>query len=486
MQVDDQCLFIDGRPVPAVTDEWFDDPNPATGKAICRVARAGDADIDRAVRAAGRAQPAWAALAGAERGRVLRRAADLLRGRAEALARLESLDTGRPVRETPTADIESGAACLEYFGGLAASVQGEYQDLGGAFFYTRREPLGVCAGIGAWNYPLQIACWKAAPALACGNAMVFKPAELTPLTANALAAILLEAGLPAGLFNVVHGAAETGRALTANPGVAKVSLTGSVATGRSVMADAADGLKPVTMELGGKSPLIVFADTDPEEAVSAAMLANFFSQGEICTNGTRVFVDASIHDTFVERLAARTRRLRLGDPLDPATEVGPLISAAHRDRVLDYIDSGRREGARVVCGGAPGEGPLAGGNWVEPTVFDGCRDDMTITREEIFGPVLAVLSFRDEAEVIERANASPYGLAAGVFTRDLARGHRVAARLQAGVCWVNNYNVTPVEMPFGGVRQSGHGRENGIAAVEYYTQRKSVYVELSGVECPFD
>lgn len=486
MRLDDQLLFIDGAHQPAVAGAWFDDCNPATGERICRVAHAGREDVDRAVAAAARAQADWAARSGTERGRILRRAAELLRERTDELARLESLDTGRPLQETPEADVASGADCLEYFGSLAASIQGEYQDLGGAFYYTRREPLGVCAGIGAWNYPLQIACWKAAPALACGNALVFKPAELTPLTALRLADVLREAGLPDGLFNVVQGFAETGRALSTHEGIAKVSLTGEAGTGRKVMADAAGTLKQVTMELGGKSPLLIFADADLDEAVSAAMMANFYSQGEICTNGTRVFVEASIRDAFLERLAERTQRLQLGDPLAPETQVGPLISAEHMEVVLGYIERGRQEGARLVCGGGRATaGDLAAGSFVQPTIFADCGDDMTIVREEIFGPVMSVLDFTDEDEAVRRANATPFGLAAGVFTRDLARGHRVAASLQAGVCWINNYNVTPIEMPFGGVKYSGIGRENGTAAVEFYSQRKSVYVELTGVDCPY-
>ncbi len=487
MNTGDRKLFIDGELVPAEAGGTFTDTNPATGAPICEVALAGEADVDRAVAAAARAQREWARRTGAERGRVLRRAAELLRERVDELARLESLDTGRPIRETPEADVESGAACLEFFGGIAAGINGEYTDLSRAFVYTRREPLGVCAGIGAWNYPLQIACWKSAPALATGNAMVFKPAELTPLTALELASTYREAGLPAGLFNVVQGFAETGQALVRHPGVAKVSLTGEAGTGKRVMADAAGTLKQVTMELGGKSPLIVFADADLDEAVSAAMMANFYSQGEICTNGTRVFVDAAIEDEFLQRLAARTGKLKLGDPLDPATQVGPLISQDHMETVLGYIDAGRKEGARLVCGGerALGDG-LDQGAFVRPTVFADCRDEQRIVREEIFGPVMSVLRFTGEDEVVARANDTVYGLAAGLFTRDLTRAHRVAAEIQAGVVWINNYNVTPIEMTFGGVKQSGLGRENGRAAIDYYTQRKSVYVELQGVDSAYD
>ncbi len=480
-------LFIDGQFADAAAGRTFTDYNPASGTAIGEIALAEATDVDRAVAVADRAQREWARWTGAERGRVLRRAAELLRANVDAIAWLESLDTGRPIQETPEADVESGAACLEYFGGIAGGIEGEYGDLSRAFYYTRREPLGVCAGIGAWNYPLQIACWKSAPALACGNAMVFKPAELTPLTALKLAEVYREAGLPAGVYNVVHGFGETGRALTAHQGIAKVSLTGEAGTGKKVMADAAGTLKQVTMELGGKSPLIVFADADLDEAVSAAMMANFYSQGEICTNGTRVFVDAAIESEFLERLEARTEKLKLGDPLDPETQVGPLISQEHRDLVLSYMQAGKDGGARLVCGGdrAAG-GELANGAFVEPTIFADCRDDMRIVREEIFGPVMSVLTFAQEDEVLRRANDTHYGLAAGVFTRDLARAHRVAGELEAGVVWINNYNVTPIEMPFGGVKGSGIGRENGHAAIDFYTQRKSVYVELQGVDSAYD
>ncbi len=465
----------------------FETVNPATGAVLARIAVSGPAEVDQAVVAASRAQPAWAALTGAERGRVLRRAADLLRSRNAELARTETLDTGKPIQETSAVDVLSGADCLEYYGGLAAGLAGEHLDLGpSAFGYTRREALGVVAGIGAWNYPLQIACWKAAPALACGNAMIFKPAELTPLTALALAEALREAGLPDGVFQVVQGFAETGRLLTRHPGIRKVSLTGEVGTGRAVMADAAPTLKQVTLELGGKSPLIVFDDARLDNAVSGALLANFYSAGEVCSNGTRVFVHRRVRQAFLEKLLARVARMRVGDPLDPATQVGALISEAHMAKVLGYIERGTQEGAELLVGGhRVTDGALARGAFVAPTVFGGCRDGMTIVREEIFGPVMSVLAFDDEDEVVARANATEFGLAAGVFTADLSRAHRVIARLQAGTCWINAYNITPVELPFGGIKQSGLGRENGRAAIEHYTQLKSVYVALADVEAPY-
>ena len=461
--------------------------NPATGQVLARLRVAGAAQIEVAVRAAQAAQPAWAALSGAERGRVLRRAAALLRARNDELAELESRDTGKPIQETRVVDVVSGADCLEYFAGLAPTIAGEHLDLGGsAFGYTRREALGVVAGIGAWNYPLQIACWKSAPALACGNAMLFKPAELTPLTAQKLQEIYAKAGLPPGLFQVLQGRADTGRLLTRHPAIRKVSLTGSVTTGQALMADAAASLKQVTLELGGKSPIIVFADSDLDNAVSGALLGNFYSAGEVCSNGTRVFVHRSIMKAFVGKLLARVRRMRIGNPLDPATQVGALISDAHMHKVLRFIDEGRAAGARVLAGGRRvTDGALAKGWFVAPTVFDRCHDEMSIVREEIFGPVMCLLEFDDEEEVVRRANATEFGLSAAVFTRDLTRAHRVIAALQAGTCWVNHYNVTPVELPFGGVKYSGLGRENGRAAVEHYTQLKSVYVALRDVEAPY-
>ena len=459
---------------------------PATGQPIARVHAADAATVDAAVEAAIEAQKIWGRKSGAERGRVLRRAADLLRERNQALSELETMDTGKPISETLVADAASGADCLEYFGGIAASIAGEHIDFGGSFAYTRREPLGVVAAIGAWNYPIQIACWKAAPALACGNAVVFKPSELTPLSALQLAAILVEAGLPPGVFNVVQGRGETGKLLVEHPGIAKVSLTGSVPTGKAVMAAAGAGIKQVTMELGGKSPLIVFDDADLGNAVGGAMLANFYSAGQICSNGTRVFVQRKVHDAFMRHLVNRTEAIRLGDPLDPDTQMGPLISEAQRAKVLGYIQAGKAEGARLASGGeVPRLQGLENGFYVRPTIFDEVRDGMRIAREEIFGPVMSVLPFDHEDEVIGRANDTEFGLAAGVFTKDIQRAHRVIANLDAGTCWINAYNLTPVEIPFGGVKRSGVGRENSRAAIDHYTRLKSVYVEMGDVASPY-
>lgn len=465
----------------------FETVNPATGEVIASLAIDGEAEVNAAVAKAQEAQKAWGRMTGTERSRILRRAVEILRERNDELARLETIDTGKPIQETNVVDVASGADCIEYFAGIAPTLAGEHVDLGpSAFGYTRREPLGVVAGIGAWNYPIQIACWKSAPALACGNAMIFKPAELTPLTAMELEKVYLEAGVPEGVFQVVQGMADTGRLLSRHPGIAKISLTGEVGTGRKVMADAAATLKQVTLELGGKSPLIVFDDADIDNAVSGALLANFYSAGEVCSNGTRVFVHRKVMGAFLERLKARTEAIRIGDPLDPDTQMGALISRAHMEKVLGYIEKGKAGGAKLLTGGYQlTEGALAQGNFVAPTVFTSCDDAMTIVQEEIFGPVMAVLDFESEDEVVARANATEFGLAAGVFTQDLTRAHRVIANLEAGTCWINNYNVTPIELPFGGHKQSGLGRENSRAAIEHFTRLKSVYVAMEPIDAPY-
>lgn len=478
--------YIHGAYFFAGGETHFMTQNPATNLPIEEVACAGQDTIDHAIRSARAGFASWSAKTGAERGRILAKAARLLRERTDSLARLEVEDTGKPISEALAVDIASGADCLEYFAGLAQSLHGQHFDLGQSFAYTRREPLGICLGIGAWNYPLQIACWKSAPALAAGNAMIFKPSELTPLTAAKLAEIYTEAGLPDGVFNVVQGDGQTGQALVERPEIAKVSLTGSVPTGRRIMAAAAATLKKVTLELGGKSPLIIFEDAALDNAVSGAILGNFYTQGEICSNGTRVFVHESRHDEFLDRLVTRVKKMVVGNPMDPQTHVGALISPAHLEKVERYIALGVQGGARLVLGGSRPQDPgLLRGNFIEPTIFTDCADDMVICREEIFGPVMTILTFREEDEVVARANASEYGLSAGIFTRDVQRAHRVISRLEAGTCWINTYNITPVEVPFGGNKQSGIGRENSLAALEHYTQLKSVYVEGGDVAAPY-
>ena len=478
--------YIDGEYVEDATGTVIESIYPATGEVIARLHAATPAIVEKAVASARRAQAEWAAMTPSARGRVLKRAAEIMRERNRELSELETLDTGKPIQETIVADPTSGADSLEFFGGIAATaLNGDHIPLGADWAYTKRVPLGVCVGIGAWNYPQQICCWKAAPALSAGNAMVFKPSETTPLGALKIAEILTEAGLPKGVFNVVQGDRETGPLLVGHPDVAKISLTGSVPTGRKVAAAAAGQLKHVTMELGGKSPLIVFDDADLDSAVGGAMLGNFYSTGQVCSNGTRVFVQKRIKDAFLERLKARTERIVIGDPLDEATQMGPLVSRAQREKVLAYIEQGKAGGARLVTGGGipndvPGEGC-----YVQPTVFADVRDEMTIAREEIFGPVMCVLDFDGEDEVVSRANATEFGLSGGVFTADLTRAHRVADRLQAGTLWINTYNLCPVEIPFGGSKQSGFGRENSAAALEHYTELKTIYVAMGPVEAPY-
>lgn len=415
------------------------------------------------------------------------RAVAILRERNDELAELEVKDTGKPLQEAIEVDIATGADVIEYYAGLAAGLQGQQQELGPEqFFYTRREPLGICAGIGAWNYPMQIAMWKSAPALAAGNSMIFKPSEETPLTAIKLAEIYTEAGVPDGVFNVVQGDYRVGQMLSRHPDIAKVSFTGECGTGKKVMADSADTLKSVTMELGGKSPLIVFDDADLDNAVSGAMLANFYTQGEVCTNGTRVFVHDVIYDEFLSRLTERTKKLVIGDPSDMRTQVGALISTEHMHKVLNFIEQGKASGARLVIGGKRvTHPPMDKGSFVQPTIFADCKDDMPHVKNEIFGPVMSVLRFSDEEEVIRRANNTEYGLAAGLFTQNLSRAHRVIARLQAGICWVNTWGDSPAEMPVGGYKQSGIGRENGPETLNSYTQNKSVLIALGDLESPY-
>ncbi|WP_426124964.1 betaine-aldehyde dehydrogenase [Pararhizobium sp. PWRC1-1] len=478
--------FIDGEYVEDINGAAFDSIYPATGEVIARLHAATPAIVDRAIASAKRAQGEWAAMSPTARGRILKRAADIMRERNRELSELETLDTGKPIQETIVADPTSGADAFEFFGGVAAAaLNGDYIPLGGDFAFTKRVPLGVCVGIGAWNYPQQIACWKGAPALISGNAMVFKPSENTPLGALKIAEILFEAGLPKGLYNVIQGDRSTGPLLVNHKDVAKVSLTGSVETGRKVAGAAASQLKHVTMELGGKSPLIVFDDADLESAIGGAMLGNFYSTGQVCSNGTRVFVQKGIKQKFLSRLKERTEKIIIGDPMVEETQLGPMVSRAQLDKVFAYIEKGKAEGATLLTGGGIPNDVPAEGTYIQPTVFADVTDDMTIAREEIFGPVMCVLDFDNEDEVIARANGTEFGLSAGVFTSDLTRAHRVVDRLEAGTLWINTYNLAPVEVPFGGSKQSGFGRENSLAALNHYTELKSVYVAMSPVQAPY-
>lgn len=474
--------FIAGQYVEDTAGAVIDCVYAATGEVIARVHEATPAIVEQALAAADTARADWAAMTGTERGRILRRAADIIRDRNHDLSVLETLDTGKPLQETLVADATSAADALEWFGGLAASLRGEHVQLGQDWAYTIREPLGVCVGIGAWNYPTQIAAWKGAPALACGNTMVFKPSETTPLCALKVAEIMAEAGAPPGIYNVIQGRGAVGASLIGDDRVAKVSLTGSVPTGAKVYAATATGIRHVTMELGGKSPLIVFDDADLDAAVGGAINGNFYASGQVCSNGTRVFVQKAMKERFLNRLVERLQGVVTGDPLDEAVNFGPMVSEAQMQIVQGYIAKGLDEGARLVAGGGRAN---RDGWFLQPTVFADVTDDMTIAREEIFGPVMAVLDFEGEAEVIARANDTPFGLSGAVFTADITRAHHVVARLEAGSCWINAYNLTPVEVPFGGSKLSGVGRENGLAAIDHYSQLKTVYVGMGGVDAAY-
>lgn len=480
-----QRSFINGSYVSSSSGQTFQTRHPGTGHVICDVETADDRLVDAAVASARAAFVAWSAMPVAERGAILRRAAALLRDRNQELAELETLDTGKAIQETSVVDIISGVEVLEYYAGVTQSLSGSHVDLPPeAFAIMRREPLGVCAAIGAWNYPIQIALWKSAPALACGNTMVFKPSEMTPLTALKLAEIYTEAGMPDGVFNVVLGSGETGSALVQHPDVAKISLTGSVATGKRVAALAAESLKKVTLELGGKSPIVVFDDSDIESAINAALAGNFYSTGQVCSNGTRVFVHDTIFDRFVEEVVERTTRIRVGDPFDPEVQMGPLVSKQQLEKVGSYLEqASASDDVDIRCGGEVlATDDLNGGYFVSPAVVVAASDDHAVVTEEVFGPLMTILKFTDETEVIDRANATRLGLAAAVFSQDFSRAHRVANKLQAGIVWINEYNITPAEIPFGGYKESGIGRENGLQTIEHFTQTKTIYANLGKVE----
>ncbi|XP_064647687.1 4-trimethylaminobutyraldehyde dehydrogenase A-like [Lineus longissimus] len=477
--------FLDGKRVQPETLEEFDVFNPATGEQLCRIPTSAAKDVNQAVESGARAFQVWSQLSGSERGKFLTDAARLVRERRDVISATETMDVGKTITEARW-DIDGMADVLDFYASMARTISGEHITMpNGSFAYTRREPLGVCGGIGAWNYPFQMAVLKSAPALACGNTMVFKPAPLTPMTAVMLAEVYQDVGIPEGCFNVIQGAAETGQLLSSHPKIAKMSFTGSVQTGRKVMEACAKDIKYVTLELGGKSPLIVFADADLDNAVKGAIMANFLNQGQVCSNGTRVFVERSIRDQFLEKLGRRMKAMKVGDPMEEDTFVGAMISKEQMEKTSSYIAGAKEEGAKVYCGGEILQpSPSLKGNFITPAVLVDCYDTMSAVQEEIFGSVMAVLEFDAEEEVIERANATEYGLAGGVFTKDLSRAHRVAAKIQCGSFYINTFNVTPTEVPFGGVKKSGIGREFGKVAIEFYSQLKSVYVETGDVECP--
>jgi acyl-CoA reductase-like NAD-dependent aldehyde dehydrogenase len=476
-------LFIGGEWVDAASGRTFDVRFPATGEVIAQVAEADAADVDRAVAAARAAyqERAWQQMDGADRAALLWRIGDALAARAEQLTRLEVLDNGKPIREAAI-DIRQAVDAFRYYAGWADKLQGETVPVRGKVFnYTLREPVGVVGAIIPWNFPLLMAAWKVAPALACGNAVVLKPAEQTPLTALELAAIAAEAGLPPGVLNVLPGFGETaGAALVRHPGVDKIAFTGSTAVGKLIMRAAAESLKKVSLELGGKSPNIVLADADLEAAARGAFSGIFYNAGQCCTAGSRLLVHESVKDQLLARVVERAKKLQPADPLDPKARLGPMISQEQLERVLGYIEQGRAEGAQLLAGGARAPyGGLERGYWVQPTIFDAVQPDYVIAQEEIFGPVLAVMTFADTEEAIALANRTIYGLAAGVWTRDVRTAHRLARELEAGTIWVNTYHPLDAATPFGGYKQSGFGRELGAYALDLYTQIKSVWIDLS-------
>jgi acyl-CoA reductase-like NAD-dependent aldehyde dehydrogenase len=472
-------LFIDNRFVDAASGKTFETVDPSTEEVLTHVAEGDKADIDKAVAAARRAFESgpWPKMSARERGRVLLRIADLIMKNKDELASLETLDNGKPISETANVDIPQSAEVFAYYGGWADKVFGQTIPVSESFFtYTLREPHGVCGQIIPWNFPLLMAAWKLAPALACGNTSVLKPAEQTPLTALRLAEILLEAGLPPGVVNIVTGFGPTaGAALAEHHGVDKIAFTGSTEVGRIIQRAAAGNLKSVSLELGGKSPNIVFADADLAEAVKGAMQGIFFNQGEVCCAGSRLFIEEKAHDEFVDRLAEHAKSIRVGDPLDPSTQMGAQVSEEQFTKILGYIDAGKSGGARLVTGGSRAQEK---GYFLQPTIFTGVTPEMKIAKEEIFGPVVSTLTFRDFDEVIAQGNATNYGLAAAVWTRDISKAHRAARALKAGTVWVNTYNMFDAGVPFGGYKESGIGRELGSQALDLYTQTKAVWVAL--------
>ncbi|HJW68495.1 MAG TPA: aldehyde dehydrogenase family protein [Candidatus Binatia bacterium] len=476
-------MLIDGKWVEAASGKTFDTLDPATGKVLARVAEGDAEDIDRAARAARRAfdDGPWPRMAPAERQRILLKVADLIEARGLELAQLETLDNGKSLAESQAVDIPSAAETFRYYAGWVNKIAGETNPTDPAFFnFTLREPVGVCGQIIPWNFPLLMAAWKLAPALACGNTCVLKPAEQTPLSALRLGELLQEAGVPDGVVNIVPGFGPTaGGAIVRHPLIDKVAFTGSTEVGKEIHRETASSLKRVSLELGGKSPNIVFADADVTEAVKGALLGVFFNQGQVCCAGTRLFVEEKLHDEFADAVATAASSMKQGPGLEEGTQVGPLVSQEQLERVTGYLDIGKKEGAKVLTGGERNTAKeLAEGYFVKPTVFTGVRNDMRIAREEIFGPVVALIPFKDEHDAVLQGNDTFYGLAAGVWTRDVSKAHRVARAIRAGTVWVNCYNVFDVMAPFGGYKESGYGRELGRHALDLYTQVKSVWMRI--------
>ena len=473
-------LLIGNRWIASASGRTFATLNPSTGEEICQVAEADAEDVDKAVRSASAAfeQGPWRKMRASERGRLLHRLADLIESHGDELARLEALDNGKPLSVAKAVDVAKTVACYRYFGGWADKIHGKTIPIDGDFLcYTRHEPIGVVGQIIPWNFPMLMMAWKLAPALATGNAVVLKPAEQTPLSALRIGQLIVEAGFPEGVVNILPGFGPTaGAAIARHMNIDKVAFTGSTEVGHLIMEAAAkSNMKPVTLELGGKSPNIIFADADLDEAVEGAHMGLFSNQGQSCCAGSRVFVEESIYDRFVERSVARARKRVVGDPFDPATELGPLVDQTQLDRVMGFVDSGREQGATLASGG---ERIGSRGYFMQPTVFSDVRDEMKIAREEIFGPVMSVISFKTLDEAIARANQTKYGLAAAVWTRDIKKALAVANSVRAGTMWVNCYNILDTRAPFGGFKQSGIGRELGEYGLQQYTQVKSVIVKL--------
>ncbi|HZO72190.1 MAG TPA: aldehyde dehydrogenase family protein [Ktedonobacteraceae bacterium] len=476
-------MLIGGQWVEAASGKTFETYNPSTGEVLARVAEGDAEDINRAVAAARKAFESgpWPKLTPAQRGRLLWKLSDLIEQHAEELAQLETLDNGKPIKYSKAADIPLTVEHFRYFAGWATKLEGNTipVSIPNMFTYTLREPVGVVGQIIPWNFPIQMAAWKLAPALACGNTVILKPAEQTPLSALRLGELILEAGFPEGVVNIVPGFGETaGAALSAHPDVDKIAFTGSTEVGKKILQASVGNLKRVTLELGGKSPNIIFPDADLKYAIRGAITAIFFNQGQVCTAGSRMFVHKSVYDQVVDGLSNMAKGMKIGHGIDPSTDLGPLVSQEQLERVTGYIETGKREGARTATGGARAEGEHLTGYFVQPTVFDDVKDEMTIAREEIFGPVVVALPFEDIEEVAARANKSIYGLAAGVWTSDVKKVHRMASALKAGVVWANTYNQFDAAAPFGGYKQSGYGREMGHAVLDAYTQTKTVWVNL--------
>lgn len=477
-------LLIDGKWVDAASGKTFDTVNPANGKVITKVAEGGKEDIDKAVKAARKAveEGPWRKMAAAERARLLYKLADEIEKRADELAQLETLDNGKPIKESRWVDVVQTVETFRYYAGWCTKLEGETLNVNNNFFtYTLREPVGVVGQIIPWNFPMLMAAWKLGPALACGNALVLKPAEQTPLTALRIGELACEVGFPEGVLNIVPGFGpnSAGEALSNHMDVDKVAFTGEDKTGREIVKASAGNLKRVSLELGGKAPNIVFADADIDAAVKGAIMGIFFNQGQVCCAGSRLFLESKIHDEFMDKLLARVAKMRQGNGLDESTHIGPQVSKEQMERILSYCEIGKKEGAKLVCGGEHPGGELADGYFVKPTIFDQVTNTMKIAQEEIFGPVLSVLSFNTMEEVAEQANKITYGLSGAVWTSDVKKAHRFASQIKAGTVWVNCFNMFDPQMPFGGYKMSGYGRELGKHSIELYTNIKSVWLNLA-------